>query len=76
MTKIKISAAILTFNSERHIGNVLEKLGWCDEIIIVDSFSTDKTLDICTNNSCIIYQKKFEGFGSQKQFLISKCSND
>jgi glycosyltransferase involved in cell wall biosynthesis len=76
MTKVKISAAILTFNSEKNIENVLNKLGWCDEIIIVDSYSTDKTLDICANNSCVIYQKKFEGFGSQKQFLISKCSND
>lgn len=76
MEKIKISAAILTFNSEKHIGNVLEKLSWCDEIIIVDSFSTDKTLDICANYSCIIFKNKFEGFGSQKQFLFSKCSND
>ena len=47
MSSQKISAAILTYNSEKQIDKVLEKLYWCDEIIILDSFSNDKTIEIC-----------------------------
>lgn len=71
----KISAAVLTYNSEKHIENVLCNLKWCDEIIILDSFSTDKTLEICEKFTNKIYQNKFKSFGEQKQLLTSKCSN-
>lgn len=76
MNSQKISAAILTFNSEKHIEKVLKKLSWCDEIVIMDSFSTDETVHICKKHNAIIYQNKFEGFGAQKQMLMSKCKND
>lgn len=76
MNSIKISAAILTFNNEKHIDDVLKKLFWCDEIIIMDSYSTDATLSICKKYPTIIHQNTFEGFGLQKQLLLEKCKND
>jgi glycosyltransferase involved in cell wall biosynthesis len=76
MTKTKISAAILTYNSEKHIENVLKKLYWCDEIVIVDSYSTDATLEICKKYTNLVFQNKFEGFGPQKQVLMARCAND
>ena len=76
MNSQKISAAILTFNNEKHIENVLKKLYWCDEIIIMDSYSTDATLDICKKYNATVFQNKFEGFGAQKQLLMSKCKNE
>ncbi|MBC5836626.1 glycosyltransferase family 2 protein [Flavobacterium muglaense] len=76
MKTTKISAAILTFNSEKNIENVLKKLYWCDEIIILDSFSTDETITICKKYTSLIFENKFEGFGPQKKLLISKCKNN
>lgn len=76
MTKTKISAAILTYNSEKNIENVLKQLYWCDEIVILDSFSNDATLSICNKYTSLIFQNKFEGFGNQKKILMSKCKND
>lgn len=76
MTPQKISAAILTFNSAKHLKSVLEKLYWCDEIVILDSFSSDETINICKNYTSLIFQNKFEGFGPQKKILMSKCKNN
>ncbi len=68
----KISATILTYNEERRIEACLESLrGIADEIIIVDSFSTDTTLDICRRYGCRISQRKLTGFGAQRQYATS-----
>ena len=45
----KITAIIPTFNEEIHIKEAIESVSWCDEIIVVDSFSTDKTVEIVKN---------------------------
>lgn len=72
----KISAALITFNEAKNIERTLNQLTWCDEIVIVDSFSTDKTIEICKKFDVKIIQKEFNGYGEQKQFLVSKCTND
>jgi len=72
----KISCVIITFNEEENLYRSLESVSWCDEIIIVDSGSTDKTLDICKEFSCKIYHNEFNGYGEQKRFAVSKASND
>lgn len=76
MRKHKISAAIITFNEEDNIARTLKKLTWCDEIIIVDSYSTDKTVEICKSFNAKVFFNKFEGYGEQKQFLVTKCNFD
>ena len=45
-------------------------MGIADEIIIVDSYSTDSTLDICRRYGCKITQREFSGFGSQRQYAV------
>lgn len=72
----KISAALITYNEEVNIERTLSKLLWCDEIVVVDSHSSDKTVEICKQHGAKVFSKKFEGFGEQKQFMVSKCSND
>ncbi len=74
MHKHKISAAIITFNEELNIAKTLNKLTWCDEIIIIDSYSTDKTVEICKSYNTKVYAKKFNGYGEQKRFLVDKCN--
>jgi glycosyltransferase involved in cell wall biosynthesis len=72
----KVSAVIITYNEESIIKKTLSKLGWCDEIIIIDSGSTDKTVEICRQFGCDIYTRSFEGYGEQKNYGISKAKND
>jgi glycosyltransferase involved in cell wall biosynthesis len=74
---MKISVTIITFNEEQDIDNCIQSvLKIADEIIIVDSFSTDKTIDICKKYTSNIYLKKFNGYGEQKQFATEKATND
>ncbi len=74
---MKISATIITFNEEKNIKRCLESLEEVvNEIVIVDSFSTDKTIEICKLYTSKIYQQSFEGYGSQKNFATNKSQND
>lgn len=73
---LRVSAVIITYNEERIIQKTLDKLHWCDEIVIVDSHSTDNTVSICRQYGCQVYFRHFDGYGSQKQFAVSKASND
>lgn len=72
-----LSVVILTYNSEKYLREVLKSASWADEIIIVDSGSTDKTEQICAEfkNARFIYQK-WLGFGAQKQFGVNLARND
>ncbi len=72
----KISAAIITKNEEHNIRRCLEAVKWVDEIVIVDSGSTDKTLDICREYGCKIIETGWHGFGPQKKMATDACSHD
>ena len=52
----KITAAIITYNEERKIERCLRSLDWVDEIVIIDSFSTDRTVDICKRYTRKMFQ--------------------
>jgi glycosyltransferase involved in cell wall biosynthesis len=73
---IPISAVLITKNAEAFIKICLESITWCDEIIIVDSGSTDSTLSICKEYNCKISHQDFLGFGAQKNFAIQQAKND
>jgi glycosyltransferase involved in cell wall biosynthesis len=71
-----ISAVIITFNEELFIGKCLESLnGIADEIIVVDSFSTDSTTDICKKYGVKLVQNAFTGFMDQKNYSLTLASN-
>ncbi len=72
----KISVIIITKNEEDKIGRCLEHIKWVDEIVILDSNSTDKTVAIAKKWTKKIYTKAFEGYGAQKQAAIEKCTNN
>jgi glycosyltransferase involved in cell wall biosynthesis len=74
---MKLSAAIITYNEERNIGRCLESLrGVADEIVVVDSFSTDRTRDICEAEGARFIPHAFEGHIQQKNYALDQCSFD
>jgi glycosyltransferase involved in cell wall biosynthesis len=72
----KVSAVIITYNEAAVIRKTLGQLWWCDEIVIVDSFSSDNTVGICRQYGCKIHQRVFNGYGDQKRFALKQASND
>lgn len=73
----KLSAAIITFNEERNIERCLNSLhGVADEIVVVDSYSTDATEKICRKHGVRFIQNKFEGHIQQKNFAIEQTTGD
>lgn len=74
---VKISATIITFNEEKKIERCLQSLmGIADEIVVVDSFSTDDTAAICARYPVTFIRNVFPGYIAQKNFAMDKASND
>lgn len=72
----RLSATIITRNEEKNIERCLKALkGVADEIIVVDSYSTDHTLEICRRYGCKITSREFQGFGSQRQYATGLTTN-
>ncbi len=72
----KLSVTIITLNEERNIERCLNSVKWADEIVVVDSGSTDRTLDVCRSFGCNIVQTEWLGFGRTKQLAVESASND
>jgi glycosyltransferase involved in cell wall biosynthesis len=73
--KHKISIFIITYNEAHIISKCLEKLKTFDEIIVVDSGSSDATVSICESFGAKVISHKFENFGLQKQFALEQTTH-
>ncbi len=72
----KISVTILTRNEASRIEACLQSLdGVADEIIVIDSFSTDDTVEICQRHGCKVTRRHFPGYGAQRQYATSLASH-
>lgn len=73
----QLSVVIITFNEERNIRRCLESLlGVADDIVVVDSFSTDKTKEICEEFGVNFIQKEWEGYSATKNFANTQAKHD
>lgn len=73
----KISAVIITFNEERNIARCLDSLkGIADEVLVLDSFSTDKTEDICRQKGAVFIKHQWLGYAGSKNIANEKASNE
>ena len=72
----KISAVIITYNEADNILRTLDALNWCNEILIVDSGSTDSTVKLCESRGCRILSRPFPGYGEQKQYAVQAAKYD
>ncbi len=73
---VKLSAVIITYNEEKRIAATLEALDFCDEIVVVDSGSTDNTEEICKKFNVRFTKHPWDGYGPQKRHAISLAKND
>lgn len=74
-----LSLVVITYNEEDNIVRLLDAVkNEADEIIIVDSFSTDRTKEICMQHypEVSFFEKKFNGYGEQKNYALSLCSEE
>ena len=65
---------IFTLNEEVHIRRCLESVGWCDDLIVVDSGSVDRTEVICNEYNVRFFQHEFMGFGDQRNWALQNAS--
>jgi len=74
---MKITATIITLNEEANIGECLESLDFADEIVVVDSGSSDRTAEICRAHSRVrFHEHEWLGFGRQKNLAAELAGND
>ena len=66
----KLSVAIITYNEESNIRRALESVKWADEIVVLDSGSTDSTVAICREYTDKVFQQSWLGFARQKNLAI------
>lgn len=71
-----ISAAIITYNEEANIERCLRSLSFVDEIIVVDSFSTDRTVEIARHYTDKVVEREFKGDSDQRNAALGFASND
>ena len=72
----ELSAVVTTKNNAQTLDYCLRSLSFADEIVLLDTFSTDSTLEIARAHGCVIFQHEFLGYGRQKQSAVDKTSHD
>jgi glycosyltransferase involved in cell wall biosynthesis len=68
-----ISVVILALNEELNLPRCLEAISWCDDVLIVDSFSSDATLEIAAGHGVRVVQRAFDSFAGQRNFAVEHC---
>lgn len=72
----RLSVIIITYNEEENIRDCLESVRWSDEIVIVDAFSGDKTVEIAREFTPRVCQNKWTNFSQQKNLALEKASSE
>ena len=68
-----ISVVILTLNEELNLPRCLEAISLCDDVLLVDSFSSDATLKIAAEHGARVVQRAFDNFAGQRNFAVEHC---
>ncbi len=72
----KLSVFVTTYNNEKTLAGCLDSVKWADEIVVLDSFSTDATMEIAKQFGCRTFQHRFMGYGPQKQMALEHTRHD
>ena len=71
-----LSVAIITCNEERNLGRTLASVAFADEVVVVDSGSIDRTIEIAEAAGAHVFRQGWPGFAAQKNFAIAQCTGD
>jgi glycosyltransferase involved in cell wall biosynthesis len=71
-----VSALVITYNEENNIRRCLESLTFADEVVVVDSYSTDRTVEIAKCYTEKVFQREFKGFSDQRNAALKLAAND
>lgn len=71
-----LSAVIISLNAASQIGACLDSVAFCDEILVVDSGSTDGTVALATSRGARVVTQDWLGYGRQKQYAVARAGND
>ncbi len=72
-----MAAAVICYNEQEHIAGCLESLAWCEQVVLVDSGSTDETLAIAARYANVeIHHRPFDNFIAQKNHALSLCNQE
>jgi glycosyltransferase involved in cell wall biosynthesis len=72
----KVTATLICRDEARHIEAALDSVRWCDEIVVVDSGSTDGTIDIARRVTGKVIVREWPGYAAQKEFAAAQASHD
>src|SRR5579862_5426801 len=73
MPRSTLSVAIITYNEEENLPHTLKSVRFADEVVVVDSGSTDRTVEIAKSFGAKVFVEKWKGFAAQKNSAIDKC---
>jgi glycosyltransferase involved in cell wall biosynthesis len=73
---VKLTVTVITYNEAQHIAAALDSVSWADEIIVVDSGSTDGTAEIARTKATRVIVREWPGYSAQKNFAADNASND
>ncbi|MDH5631234.1 MAG: glycosyltransferase family 2 protein [Gammaproteobacteria bacterium] len=71
-TNLPVSIAVLTFNEEKNIGRCLDSVKWCNDIVVLDSNSTDATCNIVEERNARIYTRVFDNYANQRNYALKE----
>lgn len=75
MNKLGLTAVILAKNEEKNLPSCLKSIFWVDEIVLIDDYSTDKTIEIAKKSEVEVFQRKLDDFSSQRNFALEKVKS-
>ena len=73
---MSLSVIIITLNEESNISRAIKSASFAQEVIVVDSHSSDQTVSIAEKMGAKVFSEPFQGYGQQKNFALSKCSQE
>jgi glycosyltransferase involved in cell wall biosynthesis len=71
--KLSVSVLILTLNEENNLPRCFSGLSWCDDVIVLDSCSTDRTVEIAKKYGARVLQREFDNFASQRNYGLQQA---
>lgn len=72
----KVTVTIITYNEEANIGEALESVRWADEVVVLDSFSSDLTVEIARGRGARVHQQRWAGYSDQKNAALDLASHE